>query len=182
MSEPGAGGLVRRYWPVGIAALAVVAGIAVPLVRQAGGANGDAETQTARSAMAPREVASDRIPEAPQVTRKSPEEQTRALIAEHRQKVEENPRRQDAPVLLLAMGNLYRQKLLDYESAADCYRWLIGDYPNAENITSAYINLGVCYERLGEQGSATRLYREMSENFPEDSVEHQFAQQKLREF
>ncbi len=180
MSESAKGGVVKRYWPVGLAILAVLVGIAVPLLGD-GGENDGAARVVERAPLLPREIDPADAPDAVNAPRKTPEQQTRDQIEAHREEVLAKPKGEDAPVLLLAMGNLYRQKLLDYESAADCYKWLIGDYPDAPNITSAYINLGVCYERLGQQQMANRLYREMSEKFPEDSVEHQFARQKLEE-
>ena len=181
MTEIRARDALRRYWPVALAVLAVGIGIAVPLLDGDGEGGSEVAGASRRAPLVPEEVPPGELPERGNPPRKSPEEQTREIIAAHREKVEQAPESEDAPVLLLAMGNLYRQKLLDYENAAQCYIWLIGDYPDAPNITSAYINLGVCYEQLGQQDKANRLYREMSEKFPEDTVEHQFAQQKLHE-
>lgn len=106
-------------------------------------------------------------------------EKALATIRAHQQQIDENPEAEDAPALLAAMGNLNRQKLRDYEEAVRCYRLLLHDYPDWEGVRSTYVQLGTCYERLGDLQNADRLYAEMTKVFPETSQEHQFARAKL---
>lgn len=106
-------------------------------------------------------------------------ERARALIEKHEAALQEHPRSPDAPGLLSAMGNLYRQKLRDYAKAAQCYERLLYDYPTWEGTRRAYIQLVACYEALGNEESLRTTYRRMMEAFPPESQEHLYAKTKL---
>lgn len=109
---------------------------------------------------------------------KNDREQTEQQINEYRRLVDEHPDSADAPSLLTAAGNLYYQKLLDYEKAAECYEEVLGTYPNWENIRNVYVQLASCYERMENWEKARRVYRRMMDAFPEDSQEYQYAKAK----
>ncbi len=103
----------------------------------------------------------------------------RQLIAEHEQKFDADPKSADAPAYLSAMGNLYRQKLSDYEQAASCFERLINEYPDDPSVRDSYLQLLVCYERLGDQENRRRVLRQLMEKYPAESQEHQFAAHEL---
>ncbi len=81
--------------------------------------------------------------------------------------------------MLIAAGNLYKQKFLDYASAAEQYKRIILDFPDWEGAHKVYIELATCYERLEQHENTLWVYEQMLEVFPEESQEHQFAKQKL---
>lgn len=110
-----------------------------------------------------------------QKTRPSVREKTMAVIESHRTKIEQNPKGEEAPALLGAMGNLYVQKLGDYDEAIRCYEGILVSYPDSPSARAAYIHLADCYERKGDRENAKRIYARMMERFPEDTQEHQYA-------
>lgn len=83
------------------------------------------------------------------------------------------------PAYLSAMGNLYRDKLLDFETAAQVYEQVLSQYPDWPAIRQVYISLADCYERLHRPREANRVYRLMMEKFPEDSQEYEYAKTVL---
>ena len=101
------------------------------------------------------------------------------IIRSHEEKVQADPTAADAPALMAAAGNLYRQKVGDYAEAARCYEVLLGDYPDSVVTRTAYVQLATCYEQLGESEKSMKTYNRMLEFFPEGSQEHQFALAKL---
>lgn len=116
---------------------------------------------------------------APVAKRLSEEEKARATIASHQKKFEEDAHAEDAPSLLLAIGNLNKQKLRDYREAARNYELLIKDYPDWVGISGVYPQLMSCYELLEDSEGLRWLYKEMSEKFPPESNEYKYAQAKL---
>jgi TolA-binding protein len=122
-------------------------------------------------------------PAAPQIKpveqRLSEPEKARATIASHQQRLDADPQGEDAPALLHAMGNLYRQRLGDYEQAASCFERLIDSHPETPNVRDAYLQLVVCYERLGDTENHRRILRRMLNDFPAESEEYQYASQQL---
>lgn len=100
------------------------------------------------------------------------------LIREYEQKLEAEPQGPDSPATLMAIGNLYRQKLLNYQEASFYYRQVVTNYPNSPQLSLAYTQLADCYEKLEDWRAAQLVYREIIERFPPESPEHQFAQQK----
>ena len=109
------------------------------------------------------------------VVRKTPQEKALEQIAEHEAKVKADPDHEDAPAYLAAMGNLYRQKLVDYEKAEQCYQRLLMDYPDWDGVRVVYMQLATCYERLDQRENALQVYKQMLKVFPEDSQEHAIA-------
>ena len=113
--------------------------------------------------------------------KKRPTEQEKALgvISRHQQRFDEDPRDPDAPALLQAMGNLYRQKLGDYERAAECYELLLEDYPDWTAVRRVYPQLATCYQRLDNRFEEHKVYRRMLKAFPEESQEFKYAAEQL---
>lgn len=109
----------------------------------------------------------------------TPADRAREVIESHRQRIEAAPESEEAPALLSAMGNLARQKLSDYELAAQYYEQALEEYPDWHGINRVYLNLATCYERLGRQMDEIMVYKKMRDAFPEDTVEHQFATAQL---
>lgn len=118
-------------------------------------------------------------PEPPVPTPPSVEERTLATIKEHGEQIEADPDAPDAPARLAAMGNLYLQKLGNYQEAARCYELVLVDYPEWEGVGNVYIQVATCYERLEDRQNARRIYEKMLEHFPPDAQEYAYAQGKL---
>jgi len=115
----------------------------------------------------------------PPPSRISEQEQTRAAIAEYREKVDADPHSAETPALLSAMGNLYLQRLQDYDEAAQCYVRIVLDFPGWEGAYAVYPQLITCYERKGDQKNINWLCQLMMKRFPEDSQEYLFAKDQL---
>lgn len=116
---------------------------------------------------------------APAAPRETVREEAQRTIEEYRERIETAPDAEEKPALLMAMGNLYQQRLMDYREAANCYQVYILEYPEAPDLALAYTQLGTCYELLGDGVNANRIYLEMMERFPDDSQEHLYAKDKL---
>lgn len=166
--------LMRRNWylvvaMVGCAALGVY------------GALGNDRAEASKSSLASKGVVvaerDDSSP--PERVRMTESEQARSFIEKHEARLAEDPKSPDAPGLLSAMGNLYRQKLGDYERAAQCYERLLYDYPTWEGTRRAYIQLVACYEALKDEDNLRNTYKRMMEVFPPDSQEHIYAKTQL---
>lgn len=114
----------------------------------------------------------------PPPERPTPQDEARKTIARYEQELEAEPDSPDTPARLMALGNLYKQKLLDFEQAAYQYRQVTTRFPDFAQVGLAYIELSDCYERLNDWRAAQMVYREMSERFPPDSQEYLYAQQK----
>ncbi len=99
-------------------------------------------------------------------------------IEEYLRLVQEKPQADDAPSWLTAAGNLYCQRLMDYEKAAQCYEQVLQSYSSWENLRHVYVQLATCYERLEDWEKARRVYRRMMDAFPVDSQEHLYAKAK----
>lgn len=106
-------------------------------------------------------------------------EQAAVTIAAHQQKLDADPKSPDAPGYLNAMANLALTRQLDYKTAAQYYERLIAEYPEFPGLGQVYIQLSVCYERLGDQQHVRWVYQQMMEKFPADSQEHLFAKAQL---
>ncbi len=107
------------------------------------------------------------------------QDEAKAKIAEYQEKIEAEPKSENAPALIFATGNLYLQKIMDYEEAAHCFEALIEKYPDAPNTREAYVQLSTCYELLNDQEKLNRLHNDMMKKFPPDSQEYLYAQSKL---
>ncbi len=166
---------LRRNW---ILAVVIAVCFAIPLVRM--GRSGD----TANTPAIEPTTATDLVPDAPPATApplsaERRREEALAQIQAHRQAVDRDPESDDAAVHLQAMGNLYRQKLVDYEQAAQCYEELLTYHPDAEYKRVTYVQLLTCYDRLGDITNRDRICRRIMDEFPEDSQEYEFAESVL---
>lgn len=108
-----------------------------------------------------------------------PADEARRTIEQHRARIDAEPNAPERPALLQAMGNLYGQKLMDYENAAWCYEQIILNYPKWEGTPMIYGSLATCYEKTGDQENATRVYMEMMRVLPETTQEYLYAKDKL---
>ena len=166
---------LRRNW---ILAAVIVVCFAVPLVRLGRSPDQDdaprADSATATDAE-PAAVESA----APPLSAERRREEALAQIEAHRQAVDRDPESEDAAVRLHAMGNLYRQKLVDYEQAAQCYEQLLAYHPDSAYKRATYVQLLTCYDRLGDSTNRDRISRRIMDEFPEDSQEYEFAESVL---
>ncbi|MFP4191312.1 MAG: tetratricopeptide repeat protein [Candidatus Hydrogenedentota bacterium] len=115
----------------------------------------------------------------PTPTRATGEERALSLIERHEAALADNPDDLEAPALLSAMGNVYRQRLNDYESAARAYETILLDYPDWPQIRTVFPQLQVCYKQLDDWDGVDWVYQQMMEIFPEDSEEHLYARTQL---
>ena len=106
-------------------------------------------------------------------------EQTEQTISQYKKDIEANPESPEAPVHLNAMGNLYLQKLGDYQNAAEQYELLLANYPDWAGARMVYPNLETCYKNLGANAELRRLYREMTEFFGPEEGEYEYAMTQL---
>jgi tetratricopeptide (TPR) repeat protein len=107
------------------------------------------------------------------------QEEAVTQISSYEADVRRDPQDADSPAKLFAMGNLYRQKLTNYEEAAKAYEWILMEYPDWEKVPDVYVQLSTCYERAGKTQESRFLYEEMMEKFPEENPLHQYAKEKL---
>lgn len=112
--------------------------------------------------------------------RVTPQDKAREAIASHEAKIQAEPGSEDVPALWAAMGNLYRSKLGDYHEAARCYENIFVDHPDWPGMRGVYIQLATCYERTGDIEGARRVYLKMTDEFPEESREYEYAWAKLQ--
>ena len=173
---------LRRYWPVGAIVGACL--LLALLLRILGGdkeaqQRADSTPAVGRSALPHPVEEAPRLPPAPPTrARHDKRKETRALIDEYQHALDSRSAK-DTPATLMAMGNLYRQKLLDYEKASECYLRIIEEYPDSPQASSAWVQLSTCYEELNAGERLNRLHLDMLEHFPEGSQEHAYARHKL---
>ncbi|MFA6245245.1 MAG: tetratricopeptide repeat protein, partial [Candidatus Hydrogenedentales bacterium] len=101
------------------------------------------------------------------------------VLETYRARYEGDPKGKEAPALLAAMGNLYRQKEGNYREAAQCFERLISEHPDSPGIRDAYLQLVTCYERLGDEENRRRILRKMVELYPSESQENAYASSLL---
>lgn len=169
----------RKYWYIIIpaAGLFVVIAWRISSSDAARDTGGSPERQKERFGLTA--VPEEFFRPAPPPQRRTPQEEAEDQVRQYREQLDAEPVNENTPVILMAMGNLYRQRLLNYEEAARCYERVIEEFPNAIQISDAYVQLSTCYERMNAPEKANRLHLKMMERFPEDSVEHQFAREQL---
>lgn len=80
---------------------------------------------------------------------------------------------------LNGIGNMYYQRLQDYEAAAGYFERVVAEHPGCAGIAQTYVQLAMCYERLGQPEKRTATLRRMLEAFPNDSQEYAYAYQEL---
>ncbi len=166
---------LRRNW---ILAILIAACFAIPLLRMGRSPEQDVEPIAEPAAATDRDPVADSLA-APPLTAERSRQEARARIEAHRQAVDRDPESEDAAVHLHAMGNLYRQKLVDYGQAAQCYEELLTYHPDSEYKRATYVQLLTCYDRLGDTSSRDRICRRIMDEFPEDSQEFEFAESVL---
>jgi len=166
---------LRRNW---VLAILIAACFAIPLLRMGRSPEQDVEPIAEPAAVADVEPIAAQS-DAPPLSAARRREEAIARIEAHRQAVDRAPESEDAAVHLHAMGNLYRQKLVDYEQAAQCYEELLTYHPDSEYKRATYVQLLTCYDRLGDTSSRDRICRRIMDEFPEDSQEFEFAESVL---
>ncbi len=114
-----------------------------------------------------------------QKPRPTKEQKARKMIAEYQERLEQDPKSEDAPALLSAMGNIYFRELQDYENARESFESLLLDYPDWSNTRKIYPKLSDCYKKLGDSTNARLAYQRMLEVVPKDSSDHVFAEAQL---
>jgi len=172
-SDSEIGGVIRQNGPLVIAIAVLLAGAAIVYSRgesEAVSVEGNLDAVMQQNAL---RAANGEIKARPQ--RKTPQELAQEQIAEHEATIEANPDSEDTPAYLMAMGNLYRQKMLDYEKAAECYERILKDYPDWNNVRLIYMQLATCYDRMENKEKARDIYKQMLDVFPEGTNEHDIA-------
>ncbi|HNT89162.1 MAG TPA: hypothetical protein PKL84_14965, partial [Candidatus Hydrogenedentes bacterium] len=91
---------------------------------------------------------------APPPERLTPLDEARKTIETYEQQVEAEPDNPETPARLMALANLHKQKLLDFQQAAVYYRQVITQFPDFEQLGLAYIQLSDCYELMEDWRSA----------------------------
>ena len=167
---------VRQNWYLVVIVLVC---FGIPILRLMQLPSGAASPQVGQTANRAELLGVDAAANDPPLTPERARSEAIETIEAHRQAVAADPQAEDAPARLQAMGNLYRQKLVDYAQAAQCYEQLLVDYPDAPNKRTAYLQLVTCYDRLGDSTNRDRICRRMMEEFPQDSQEYEFAESVL---
>lgn len=161
----------------------LVVGIAVVLVALAyrfvfpGDAPGEPPPRPAATG-APAATAPLVLPAAPPMDT-LPEARVRDLIAGYEERLANAPDDPDAPAVLMAMGNLYRDRLVDFEQAAIYFEQALAEHPDFASRRDLYIQLADCYERLGRLDMRDAVYRDIMAEFPPDSEEYLYARDQL---
>lgn len=100
-------------------------------------------------------------------------------IADYRERLE-TAEGEEAAALWFSMGNLYRQKLGDYEAAAQSYEAILADYPDWSRISEVYTQLVTAYENLQDHANVRDICIKMKRHYPPESSEYKFADAKLQ--
>jgi len=165
---------LRDNWYLVVALLLCVAAVGYRLVMP-GEAEAPARPAATRTPTTAQPLVAPPAPQAP-VTRQA---EVVTMIDDYRQRVENDPEHPDSAATLMAIGNLYRDRLMDFEQAAAYYEQVIAEYPDSEYRRDVYIQLADCYDRMGNFEMRDAVYRDMLEFFPPESEEHQFARNEL---
>lgn len=173
---------VKRYWPIPLLMAGVTGAIIIGRWGPAITAEPPAGTETIVVDEAQRAL-QDEFNRAARTQRAGEgageERTTDVIIAEHVASLEGDLEPDASAARLSALGNLYKQKKQDYQTAARYFEELIQNYPDWPGIRGVYHQLMSCYEQLNDQPSLRLLYRKMVEVFPEDSNEYQYANAAL---
>jgi tetratricopeptide (TPR) repeat protein len=108
------------------------------------------------------------------------EEKAQILVEDLWQEVIESPSDEENVQRLNKIGNLCFTKLKDYEKAIEAYSVIVMDHSDSKEVNSAYPNIAVCYNKLGDTESELKTYQEMVKFFPEGTSEYNGEQQGLR--
>jgi len=166
-------GFLRDNWYLIMGLAAVVAGIVYFAL--ANGADGPAPADATNEARVTRE------PEYATAARPGADDKALEIIREYEAELAEAPDEERRPQLLEAAGNLYKQKLGDYEAAAKKYQVLIIEHPDWEGIRRVYPQLEVAFRELEDEEGLIWLYRHMMEQLPPETQDYQYAEQQLRQ-
>jgi tetratricopeptide (TPR) repeat protein len=169
---------LRKNWYL-IAALVVIAAFAVvKLLTSPGGDTSPPPDVTANENQAVPST-QESLEALQKVTQPDEQAKARTQIQEYQRKIDANPQGEETPAYLMAMGNLYLQKLGDYEKAKTPYEHIILEFPDSEERRQAFLQLEACYRTQKDRTGLKWLYEKMLEAFPEDSQEYQYAQKQL---
>jgi tetratricopeptide (TPR) repeat protein len=109
-------------------------------------------------------------------------EMARAAIAEHEEAMALDWSSPETPDRLMAVGNLYQYKLDEYDSAIQRYVTIVEEYPKHAQTPQAYLELAMCYERMGDEVQASYVYKDMLDRLDPAYVQHHaYAKKKLGE-
>lgn len=109
----------------------------------------------------------------------TPQEEAKRIVQKYEEEVAAAPEDPDAPVKLVAAGNLYLERMNDPESAAGAYKHVISRYPDWTGAPGAYRQLVKALDLSGNQMERVKVLMEMTEKFPVDSPDYQYAQAQL---
>lgn len=111
--------------------------------------------------------------------RLSPADQARRLIHEYEERLKNDPDLEEAPSVIFAIGNLYRQKLGDHEEAAQQYMRILEEYPRWEGARMVYSQLETTFETLNDELGMRWLHQLMLDQHPENTREHVYAAPRI---
>lgn len=107
------------------------------------------------------------------------QEENKRIAGQYEEEAAQDRNAPDSPAKLVAAGNLYLEKLNDAKRAAGCYSVVVSQFPNWEGTAAVYPQLLKAYDLAGMQMERLRLLMQMTERFPPESPEHQYAQSEL---
>ena len=98
-----------------------------------------------------------------------PLQSTRSMYSRSRDALRRFPTGANAPTLMLvsARALFFTEK---YEAAAEAFSRFIAENPDNPDANSAYFQLGMCGEILGDYEAAARSFRSLATRFPADRV------------
>jgi TolA-binding protein len=62
---------------------------------------------------------------------------------------------------------------MEYQKAANFYRSLYEEYSTADSGIEAYLNIGICYTKMGYDQKAADIFNDIVENHPESTFRSQ---------
>lgn len=114
----------------------------------------------------------------PAEPRPTKQDERLAAIEDYRTRLDANPGDEEAPILLLAMGNLQKIEGNCGEALA-AYEKIILNHPESNQYLDAWLESATCYEILDDYDNMIRTYMDMAKAFPPDTEAHKFALSKL---
>ncbi|MBF0502768.1 MAG: tetratricopeptide repeat protein [Candidatus Riflebacteria bacterium] len=85
----------------------------------------------------------------------------------------------DSSKVLYDLGRIYEERVQNPSKAAEVYEKLMADHPTFLSIDKVAYNLAGCYEKLGRNEDATRMYKEIVTKYPYSTF-FQIAQTRMR--
>lgn len=172
MSESAGIRFVKENWWLLIVLAIVIAGAVVL------GLRGEDPEPPAEPVQATRPAGTVSSPQV-EIAREKPAEMARKQIAIYEEQVKNDPEHEDTVPRLHAAANLYKNKLLDYETAAVKYQILLTEYPEFEMNKTIYFDLEVCFNELGDDSGLKWLYELIIEREAPVSNEAEYAKYQL---